>query len=204
VELIAGRANRDNSGSMHRAQLEAEVVALYHGHASELLRFAACLARNEDLARDAVQETFLRYFAERLCGRIIEHPRAWLYQVQRNYLLNRLNSAAATRETAEEELSRMTDPEDDPESRMQRTEMAVAIARTLSARERECLGFRTGGLAYREIADLMGLRPGTVGALLARAHQKIRSAAEASRAGDLEVAAAVRHLFQGGAPRPAP
>jgi DNA-directed RNA polymerase specialized sigma24 family protein len=46
----------------------------------------------------------------------------------------------------------------------------------LSPREIEAIRLRTEGLRYEEIASVLGLQAGTVGALLARAHGKIRKA----------------------------
>jgi RNA polymerase sigma factor (sigma-70 family) len=46
----------------------------------------------------------------------------------------------------------------------------------LSPREVECVRLRTEDLSYEEIARVLGLQPGTVGALLTRAHGKIRKA----------------------------
>jgi DNA-directed RNA polymerase specialized sigma24 family protein len=46
----------------------------------------------------------------------------------------------------------------------------------LSAREMECVRLRTEDLSYEEIAAVLGLQSGTVGALLARAHGKMRKA----------------------------
>jgi DNA-directed RNA polymerase specialized sigma24 family protein len=48
----------------------------------------------------------------------------------------------------------------------------------LSPREIECVRLRAEGLRYEEIAGVLGLQSGTVGALLARAHKKIRQAAK--------------------------
>jgi len=183
-----------------RQQLHAEVAELYEEHAAGLLRYGAALARSEDLSCDAVQETFLRYFVERSCGRKIETPRAWLYQVLRNNLFDRLNAVTAAREVADDTLARMTDPATDPENLVRRHEMARDLAALLSVRERECLGLRAEGHSYTEIAAAMGLRIGTVGALLARAHEKIRRAAGNNRSEGRNVAGAVRHLFRGGIP----
>jgi RNA polymerase sigma-70 factor (ECF subfamily) len=183
-----------------KAKLEAEVVALYEEHASELTRYAAGLAHSEDLAGDAVQEMFLRYFVERSYGRLIESPRAWLYQVLRHYLFDRMNSASATREVGHDDLSGLSDPGQGPEDLVRRSEIAREIASTLSVRERECLGLRSEGFSYGEIANTLGLRIGTVGALLARAHQKIRNVAGKAEAGGDLVAGAVHHLFHGGEP----
>ena len=46
----------------------------------------------------------------------------------------------------------------------------------LSAREIQCVRLRTEDLSYEEIAGVLGLQAGTVGAMLARAHGKIRKA----------------------------
>ena len=58
-------------------ELESEVAAAYQQHAAGLLRYAGSLASNHEEARDAVQETFLRFFVERNYGRAIANPRAW-------------------------------------------------------------------------------------------------------------------------------
>ena len=70
-----------SGGDASNTELEHEVAALYIEHAAGLLRYAVTLARNQDTGRDAVQEVFLRYFAERRYGNRIENPRAWLYRV---------------------------------------------------------------------------------------------------------------------------
>src|SRR5262249_46034534 len=147
VQLIPSPWVPDNCSWMDRAQLEAEVVALYEEHSAGLARYAANLARSSDLAADALQETFLRYFAERTYGRTREQPRAWMFQVMRNYLLDRMTSASATRESGGEDLNAITDPDADPEGLVQRSEIARSIAASLSARERECLGLRSEGFS---------------------------------------------------------
>jgi DNA-binding CsgD family transcriptional regulator len=57
----------------------------------------------------------------------------------------------------------------------------------LSPREMECVRLRAENLRYEEIAVVLGLHAGTVGALLARAHGKIRKAVSAGlrKSGDL-------------------
>jgi RNA polymerase sigma-70 factor (ECF subfamily) len=68
------------------------------------------------------------------------------------------------------------DGRDDPERRYHRTEMARDLTKLLAPRELECVRLRAEGLKYEEIADVLDLRQGTVGATLARAHRKIRRA----------------------------
>jgi DNA-directed RNA polymerase specialized sigma24 family protein len=52
----------------------------------------------------------------------------------------------------------------------------------------ECVRLRAEDLRYEEIAVVLGLQAGTVGALLARAHEKMRKAA-VHKNGDLAPAA---------------
>jgi DNA-directed RNA polymerase specialized sigma24 family protein len=56
----------------------------------------------------------------------------------------------------------------------------------------ECVRLRTEDLRYEEIAIVLGLQAGTVGALLARAHLKIRKAVggRADKSEPLGIAAA--------------
>lgn len=155
-----------------QSALEAELTGLYHAHAAELLRYAGTMTPTPEQARDAVQEAFLRFFAERRYGRAIDHPRAWLYQVLRNFLLTAL--AAGRREVPAENLGAVPDAAADPESRAQRREHSREILARLSPREVDCLRLRAEGRSYSEISDLLDIRIGTVGAILTKAQQKLR------------------------------
>jgi len=158
----------------HESEIEGEVEAIYEGYSAELLSYAATYVRREDSAVDAVQEVFLRYFVERRYGRRIENPRAWLYRVLRNYLLDRLDRAALTREFPGE-VRDVPDPSQSLEATLARAQMAKQFTSQFSARELECLRLRAGGASYEEIASTMGIRSGTVSSLLTRVHKKLRT-----------------------------
>lgn len=174
--------------------IERELVRLYEEHASVLSRYAASFAQNADSARDAVQEVFMRYFIERRYGRQIGNPRAWLYQVMRNYLLDRQRTLGR-REVISDDLDRMPGGQQNPEGMLYRSELARELTSTLSDREMDCLRLRAEGLEYAEIADLLGIQIGTVGALLSRAQKKIRRSASGARAGTLGAAEAIHSLL---------
>src|SRR5262249_23539730 len=137
-------------------------------------------AGREDAARDAVQEAFLRYFLQRTYGRLIEHPRAWLYRVVRNHLLDRMTAAAAKYEVGSEQAADLPDGRHGPGEGVRCAQMVWELKSMLSAREMECLVLRADGLSYEEIAGVLGIRPGTVSSLLTRVHKKLRSAATTS------------------------
>jgi len=177
------------------SELDQELVRLYQEHASALSRYAASFAQNQEGARDAVQEVFLRYFIERRYGRIIGNPRAWLYHVLRNYLLD-WHRRVINREVIAENLDRMPGEQQNPERLLQSSQIASELKAVLSEREFECLRLRAEGLDYAEIGDVMGIRIGTVGALLSRVQKKIRRSAAENPADPLGTAQAIHFLFE--------
>lgn len=180
------------------SELDVEVALLHQQCAAELLTYALSFARAHDAASDAVQEVFLRYFIERSYGRVIEHPRAWLYRVLRNYALDRLDKAAIKREVAEENAADVPDGNCGPEEKLRQSQMAKQMLALLSPREVECLKLRADGLSYDEMGEVLGIRAGTVSSLLTRVHNKLRAESQRDReyrAGALE---ALCFLMTGG------
>ena len=64
---------------------EATIQA-YQLHASALSAYAHQLTRNEGLAQDAVQETFLHLFLALMQGEDIKSTDRWLHRVAHNYI----------------------------------------------------------------------------------------------------------------------
>ena len=159
-------------------EIEKEVIALYKAHADGILHYAFLLVHQPEDARDALQEVFLRYFLERSCGGQIENPRAWLYRVLRNYLLDWLDTAARKREVPGANADKFPVTGSDPETLIHRQQVAEQIRSVLSDRELNCLLLRAQGLSYIEIADVLNLRVGTVGTYLTRGQKKFRGAAQ--------------------------
>jgi RNA polymerase sigma-70 factor (ECF subfamily) len=174
--------------------LEEEVASLHDEYAAMLLRYARNINGDEETAREGVQEAFLRYFIERNYGRQIQYPKAWLFEVLRNYLYDRASAISAQREIPFEDADARPDLSPSPEFVVGGMQTAQRIAESLSQRELECLRLRTEGLSYGEIGVAMQVRIGTVGALLARAHEKIRRFASAES--NAMIAAAVFQLIQ--------
>jgi RNA polymerase sigma-70 factor, ECF subfamily len=154
--------------------LEGEVIDLYQQNASGLFRFAEALVRDREMAQDALQEVFLRYFVARSSGQEIQNGKSWLYRVIRNYLLDRVKEAAFKNKASLEEAEVIPDGSSDPEQQYLRAFARKQILRVLAPRELECLQLRAEGFDYQEIAKILSVRSGTVGATLARALNKIR------------------------------
>jgi RNA polymerase sigma-70 factor (ECF subfamily) len=154
------------------ACLEPEIVSLYGEYAPSMLRYALLLTGDTHAAQDAVQEAFLRYFVHRGNGQPIRSPKAWLARVMRNFVLDTVKKADGKFHLDSSRLRGLSSGDGGHES----FHLADTLAAVLTARELECLRLRAEGFCYADVADILGIRPGTVAALLARAHSKARKA----------------------------
>jgi|FLYL01.1.fsa_nt_gi RNA polymerase sigma-70 factor (ECF subfamily) len=165
----AARVSEGDAG-----KLTEEVIGQYEAHATSLFRYAFTVTRSYDSARDAVHETFLRYVAARREGREIRNGRAWLFRVLRNYLVDEIRKDEAEIMADVAGIARLADASPNPEQSLCEREALAQVTEILTPREMECLRLRTAGLRYSEIADVMGVKPGTVGAILWQALNKVR------------------------------
>lgn len=124
------------------------------------------------MAKDALQEAFMRYFVALSEGKEIASPRAWLYRVLHNYLLDRMKEIRMARRGVPGESYSRHDR--DIERDCFRREIMRLVRTVLTAGEYKCLLLRNEGLQYTEIAAHLNLSSGTVGALLSRALGKLR------------------------------
>lgn len=169
----SGEAEAAVSVPVERAR--SRVTALYDERAEEFLHFAMSIARDEELAKDALQEAFMRFFVAVSKGAEITSPRAWIYRVMHNYLLDRIKETRRCREY--EVYDERSWPSRDIEDECTQHELMRRFRKALTAREYDCLHLRTEGLRYEEIAATLNLASGTVGALMCRAARKIRGIA---------------------------
>lgn len=139
------------------------------------------LLGDRQAAEDLAQEVFLRLYRRRF-DRGREHALGgWLYRVAVNAALNRLRGEARRerRESAAvaEARTLWSGQEPDPAQMAIRNEQRALVRRALAdlpERARACLVLRQAGLSYAEIAQALGVAPGSVGTLLARAEERFR------------------------------
>jgi len=177
-EWVRQQSEKSNEGedcvAALSGKIDQEVIALYECHGPSLLRYAIAITGEGGHAQDALQEAFLRYFIARNEGRHITHPRAWLFRVLRNYILDALKAPHRRNEVAIERARNSPESAANPEQQYHHGEMARELSKLLAPRELDCVRLRVEGLNYDEIAEVLNMRQGTVGATLARAHKKIR------------------------------
>ena len=150
-------------------ELLNQLYARYH---RELYLYVYSLCRNEALAEDLVQETFLKALLS--LSESHGNLRAWLYLVARNLYFNQQKkrrevSAEAVEpgESGEEPLDRLLTDE--------RTRLLYEALSHLEERKREVLQMQYfGGLSQKEIAAVLRLTPEHVRVLGYRGKREIR------------------------------
>jgi len=169
------RSEQDHAQKAELASFED--VMLPHLDAAHNL--AKWLLRNEEDAKDVVQEAYLRAFKS-FGGFHGSNGRAWLLTIVRNtsYTLLKKNRAVDLTTTFDEEIHASGDESASPAIMVERAEEAELITKAmdeLPAEFREILVLRhQEGLSYKEIADIAQIPPGTVMSRLARARAKLR------------------------------
>ena len=157
-------------------QIEKEVNDLVQKHTPALSRYARSLSRDSATVQDGIQEAFLRYFLARSRGQQMDNPHAWLFRVLRNYILDCNRKSSSMHAVDLKAAGHVADMRQDVEAGYQQNEAFRYALATLSPRELECMQLRLDGFGYNEIAQIMQIRLGTVGALLARGLKKFKNA----------------------------
>jgi RNA polymerase sigma-70 factor, ECF subfamily len=170
------KLTRDLPSDPLKSRIEDAVIRLYEKHTEGLLRYGEAICGELEIARDAVQEAFLRYYVALREETVIEDPRGWLYSTTRNYILDRLKDYYFRNGENLHAASHLAEDADDPEDRILLREIDATAHSLLTPRELACLRLRSEGLRYRDIAQLLQIETSTVGVLLGRALKKIRAA----------------------------
>lgn len=143
-----------------------------------LLRYAWQLAGDNELARDAVQDVFLKYHTECVAGRPPEHDTAWLFTVCRRRVFRLLEQRRRTTPMDPQILDAGQESSPSPDRAAVERETGDTLAAQLEKlppRDHEIVRLKfQNGLSYKEIADVTGLTAGNVGFILHHAVKTLR------------------------------
>jgi len=168
---------REESHAGKEDLMSFEALMLPHLDAAHNL--AKWLLRNEQDAKDVVQEAFLRAFKS-FSGFHGSNGRAWLLTIVRNtsYTLLKKNRVADLTTPFDEEIHASGHESVSPATILERSEDGERMREAmdeLPAEFREILTLRhQEGLSYKEIAEIAQIPPGTVMSRLALARAKLR------------------------------
>lgn len=156
-------------GSNKQQRYESLVTALYQ----DVYRYAYWLCKNQPLAQDLVQETFLRAWRSLDSLQNDKAVKAWLFTI-----LRRENARLYERYRPDlvdiDDQSIAESDNEEPDNKMDRELLHNAINRLESDYREPLLLQVVGGFSGKEIADILGLNNNTVMTRLFRARSKLK------------------------------
>ncbi|MCP5524263.1 MAG: RNA polymerase sigma factor [Verrucomicrobiales bacterium] len=172
MQTIDQPATTDPGAAPGESLLEA-----FHQYQCALVGYTRQITGDLDLARDVVQEAFLRLARERPQPSP-DRLAPWLYTVCRNRALDVLRKERRMEPLETTQLELVVDQGHDPaaaaESRDEER-VIMGFVEGLPANQREVVHLKfADGLSYREISELTGLSVGNVGFLLHNALNQLR------------------------------
>lgn len=148
---------------------------LYESLQPSLLRYLERLTGDGDIAQDVAQEAFLRLL--RRTDLDPENARLWIFTVATN-LVRDHGRAVVRRKRLLVATPVLPSGPPAPDLELERRERVMRVRAALdllSERDRQLLLMREEGFRYQEMAKAVGVAPGSVGTLIARALKKFEA-----------------------------
>ncbi len=135
------------------------------------MRLAISLLHEEDEARDAVHEVFLKLWESE---NRVDNPSAYILRAVRNTCLSRIRKLDV-REKIKLKLM-LEPPPDDFDYEQRNEEVKAAIERLLSSREQQVVEkVYTEGLSYKDAAENLGVSVAAINKNIVAALKKLRT-----------------------------
>ncbi len=149
--------------------------ALFQQHWSRLCGLLFQLVGDWDEAQDLALDAFVKLYSQPPADE--SNLGGWLYRVGTNLGFNALRARQRRTAYEEEAGTRLleADAPPDPAAKLEEAQERQQVRLTLAAmkpRLAQTLLVRHSGLSYAEIADALGVSPGSVGTLLVRAEKE--------------------------------
>jgi RNA polymerase sigma-70 factor (ECF subfamily) len=178
--LSGAMAALEEEKTVRSMTLDEKVMVYFEELRLPVFRYLMRKTHNTGRAEDLTQETFLRLCRHLLDNKPLQNPKAWLFTVANNLVIDFARSDGNAIDLDERNWREIEESrsaiESDPESlliqneRLNRLKMAVL---NLTPLQRECLHLRAEGLRYREIAELLAISVSTVADAVRRATVKL-------------------------------
>lgn len=159
---------------------------LFQNYYSLLYDYGVKLATDEELVKDAIQEVFSYIWEKRENLSVVDSVKAYLLVSLRRLLLNTLGKQrrqrAAHQEFTMDQIADAFSLEDliiFAEQEASKQKRLRSAFEEIPARMREALYLKTyDGLTYKEIAEIMNIRPQVVGNYVSEAFHRLKSMLE--------------------------
>lgn len=159
---------------LSREQFVAQALLDYE---SSLIGYATTLLKDLDLARDVVQDTFIR-LCEQEPTKVENCLKSWLFTVCRNRALDLLRKGKRNQTLDEILLGNISDPGLQPDQQIDQHERMAELMSyldRLSDNQREVIILKfQQDLSYQEIQKITGLKAGNIGFLIHSGLKRLR------------------------------
>ena len=151
-----------------------ETEELFADARTALMRYLRHHLDDASAAEDIAQESFIRFYQARTHGEEISQPKAWLFRVAHNLLVDYGRKKRPDLLDEEGWLRVEGKLQRSPGGIEAKVEIASLPWHKLTAAEMECLRLRSEGLKFREVAEVLDLTISTVASYVARAVKKLQ------------------------------
>jgi RNA polymerase sigma-70 factor (ECF subfamily) len=155
------------------------VVLAYRDHYGPLHAYLRNATRDESVAEDLIQESFIRLLSEVRAGRTPDCIAAWLHRVASNLVISRGRRIATARRWmdrcgAERERANSTESPEQVFVRQERSAELRAVVASMPSVERTVLVLSGNGYSGAEIAEAIGRSAVATRAFLCRSRARTR------------------------------
>ena len=145
---------------------EQAYTRIFHLYTPKLFPYLLKITKDEQIAREFVQETFLRLWVNRSTLKNIELPASWLFRIAANLSLEYLRSQALRSRLQEKVESKMKPGTYMPDEMAESRDFSLIVHKAIAAlpikRKEVYLLSREEGLSHKEIAEKMNISVNTV------------------------------------------
>ena len=155
--------------------------AMYLEHHARVVSVLFRLVGDRTEAEELANDVFWRLYRQPLAPSPDGNVAGWLYRTATNLGIDALRAAARRRqyERSAGEMGRAAGAPGDPLDEVLRSEKrarVLAVLARLKPNQAQILVLRASGFAYRELAEVLGVKVGSVGTMLARAETEFHRA----------------------------
>lgn len=144
---------------------------------SPLIGYATTILNDPDLARDVVQDTFIR-LCQQPPEKIQDNLKSWLFTVCRNRALDVLRKDKRSQPLDDIAWKKVAGPglqPDEQADQQERLSQLTIYLNRLTANQREVITLKfQQGLSYQEIHEITGLATGNIGFLIHTGLKRLR------------------------------
>jgi len=164
--------------------------ALFRGHYPRLVGLLTRLTGDRGQAEEIAADAFSKLARRSTLLATREDVTAWIYRVATNAGLDALRADSRRRHTEEAAIAERLRVQAEGSAlegllREERSARVRAVLTGMKTRDAQLLLLRAGGMAYREIAQTLGIQSSSVGTLLARAEREFERKYRARHGDDL-------------------